>query len=190
MRRREFMLALTAAMPLIKSVPTAAAVKRVAFFGFELINTSIESTRTEEVRRIHMLDESFTHKLSNSGRFDIPPIPDDLRDRIAAGPGIANCNGCQRDYAQKLDADLAAWGTVQKVSNPILNKSLRRRRTLRRIEVRQERGYSGQYRRILEARPRLHPAQLLLQFFLKLMRGREEVRAHPHRAARGIGTLA
>jgi hypothetical protein len=118
------MLALTAAMPLIKSVPTAAAVKRVAFFGFELINTSIESTRPEEVRRIHMLDESFTHKLSNSGRFEIPPIPDDLRDRIAAGPGIANCNGCQRDYAQKLDADLAAWGTVQKVSNLILNINL------------------------------------------------------------------
>jgi hypothetical protein len=41
-----------------------------------------------------------------------------------ASPGIANCNGCQRDYAQKLDADLAAWGTVQKVSNLILNINL------------------------------------------------------------------
>src|SRR6478609_4065105 len=124
MQRREFILALSAAVPLLRAVPATAALQRVAFFGFQLINTSVESTTPDEVRRIRMLDEAFTRALSSSGRFEVLAIPDDLRDRIAAGPGIANCNGCQRDYARKLDADLAAWGTVQKVSNLILNINL------------------------------------------------------------------
>jgi hypothetical protein len=40
---------------------------------------------------------------------------------IAAAPEISNCNGCERDFAIKAGADWAAWGTVQKVSNLILN---------------------------------------------------------------------
>jgi hypothetical protein len=124
MRRRDFVFALSAAASVMTVFPAAAAGQRVAFFGFQLINTSLETTRPEEAQRLRMLDESFTRALSNSGRFEVVAIPDDLRDRIAAGPGIANCNGCQRDYAQKLNADLAAWGTVQKVSNLILNINL------------------------------------------------------------------
>jgi hypothetical protein len=124
MRRRDFIFALGAVAPLLNVASADAAGQRVAFFGFQLINTSIESTRPDEIARIRMLDESFTRALNNSGRFETLAIPDDLREGIAAGPGIANCNGCQRDYAQKLNADLAAWGTVQKVSNLILNINL------------------------------------------------------------------
>jgi hypothetical protein len=49
------------------------------------------------------------------------PIPSDTQQRIAAGPEISGCNGCERDYAKSIGADWAAWGTVQKVSNLILN---------------------------------------------------------------------
>jgi Protein of unknown function (DUF2380) len=62
----------------------------------------------------------FQRKLTSSGRFQLIPVPPDLDDAIAAAP-IANCNGCERDFALKAGADLAAWGTVQKVSNLILN---------------------------------------------------------------------
>jgi hypothetical protein len=58
--------------------------------------------------------------IQDSGRFQLIPVPPDLDDAIAAAP-IANCNGCERDFALKAGADLAAWGTVQKVSNLILN---------------------------------------------------------------------
>ena len=71
-----------------------------------------------------MLDDMFRRELTASGRFKIISIPDDLQQMIGGGPGIINCNGCQRDYAQKLGADWAAWGTVQKVSNLILNINL------------------------------------------------------------------
>ena len=67
------------------------------------------------------LGRSIQQKLEASGRFKILPIPPDLRQEITAGPTISNCNGCQRDWARKAGADWAAWGTVQKVSNLILN---------------------------------------------------------------------
>jgi hypothetical protein len=104
---------------------TAAAddsgLPRVAFFGFQLINTSLEPTTPIEDGRVKMLDDLFQEKLDHSGRFKIVPIPSDTQQRIAAGPEISGCNGCERDYAKSIGADWAAWGTVQKVSNLILN---------------------------------------------------------------------
>ena len=94
---------------------------RVAFFGFQLINTSPQPTTPEETQRIRMLDALFQQKLEASGRFKMVSIPPELRDKIAAAPEINNCNGCERDFALQAGADWAAWGTVQKVSNLILN---------------------------------------------------------------------
>jgi hypothetical protein len=102
----------------------AADPPRVAFFGFQLINTSMESDTTSEDRRLHMLDDLFRDKVGASGRFTIVPIPPEMQARIAARPMIGSCNGCELDYARELGADLAAWGTVQKVSNLILNINL------------------------------------------------------------------
>jgi hypothetical protein len=94
---------------------------RVAFFGFQLINTSPQPTTPEETQRIHMLNDMFQQKLDASGRFKIVSIPAELRDKIAGAAEISNCNGCERDFALEAGADWAAWGTVQKVSNLILN---------------------------------------------------------------------
>ena len=38
---------------------TDQAPPRVAFFGFQLINTSLQSTTVEEEARIRMLDDAF-----------------------------------------------------------------------------------------------------------------------------------
>jgi hypothetical protein len=97
---------------------------RVAFFGFALINTSLEPTRPDEEARLRMLDDLLREKLGASGRFGIVAIPPGLRAEIASGPEIRNCNGCERDFAKRMGADWAAWGTVQKVSNLILNINL------------------------------------------------------------------
>jgi hypothetical protein len=101
-----------------------SGVPRIAFFGFQLINTSLESDTTNEDRRLRMLDDLFRDKVTASGRFTILPIPPEMQAAIAAGPEISNCNGCERDYARTLGADQAAWGTVQKVSDLILNINL------------------------------------------------------------------
>lgn len=99
----------------------AVEVPRVAFLGFSFINTSLEPTKPEERRRLRMLDDLFRRKLDASGRFHIVAIPPELQRQIASGPEIRNCNGCERDYAVRAGADWAAWGTVQKVSDLILN---------------------------------------------------------------------
>ena len=50
-----------------------------------------------------MLDDLFQQKLDASGRFVIVLISPSLRQEIAAGPEISNCNGCQRDWARKSE---------------------------------------------------------------------------------------
>jgi hypothetical protein len=128
LRRRAFIVALGALTwtpdCTIEIAFAEKDVPQVAFFGFQLINTSVEPTSPEEERRIRMLDDLFQQELPASGRFRLAEIPDDLHQEIASVPEIANCNGCQRDYARKAGADWAAWGTVQKVSNLILNINL------------------------------------------------------------------
>jgi Protein of unknown function (DUF2380) len=44
---------------------------RVAFFGFQLVNTSPQPTTPEETQRIHTLNDMFQQKLDASGRFKI-----------------------------------------------------------------------------------------------------------------------
>jgi Protein of unknown function (DUF2380) len=116
--------ALAAALVIATMGGAAADVPRVAFFGFRLLNTSLEPTTPAEEQRLRMLDGLFRGKVEASGRFTLVPIPPDLQKQIAAGPGIGECNGCERDDARKVGADWAAWGVVQKVSNLILNINL------------------------------------------------------------------
>jgi Protein of unknown function (DUF2380) len=116
---------LLASCLLVLTLPAQAAdAPRIAFFGFSLINTSPELTRPEEGARLKMLGDLLERKLDASGRFKIVPIPADVRQALARGPAIQDCNGCERDAALKSGGDLAAWGTVQKVSNLILNINL------------------------------------------------------------------
>ncbi|MBV8936565.1 MAG: DUF3280 domain-containing protein [Alphaproteobacteria bacterium] len=122
------MYRITAAALVLLLVAAIAAramdVPKVAFFGFQLINTSLEPEGPAEAHRIAMLDELLRERLDNSGRFRLVPIPPDIAQKIAGGPEISACNGCERSYAKTVGAGWAAWGTVQKVSNLILNINL------------------------------------------------------------------
>ena len=106
-------------------LPTEAADRpRVAFFGFAMINTSLERTKPEEENRLRMLEDMLRERLAASGRFTVADVSSELQKEIARGAEIRDCNGCERDYAMRAGADWAAWGTVQKVSNLILNINL------------------------------------------------------------------
>jgi Protein of unknown function (DUF2380) len=118
------LMAVLAAAIAAKTPAHPADPPRVAFLGFAMINTSLEPTKPEEEARLRMLDGLLKEKLVASGRFMLVRIPPDLRQEIARGPEMSDCNGCERGYALKAGADWAAWGTVQKVSNLILNINL------------------------------------------------------------------
>lgn len=98
-----------------------ASAQKVAFVGFRIINNSIEPLSKAEKNRVKLLDTIFREKLAATGRFKFIDIPDSVRSQIDAGPFFGECNGCEIDYGRKLGADLVAWGTVQKVSDLILN---------------------------------------------------------------------
>ncbi len=118
---RSVLVVLVCFWPTLSRAAEDAAKTRVAFFGFHLINTSLEPTTADEGRRLLMLDAAFTERLQRSGRFQMAAIPPGMQDELKASAEIGDCNGCERGFAKRLDAELACWGTVQKVSNLILN---------------------------------------------------------------------
>lgn len=106
---------------------TAAAAggsQSVAFAGFRIINDSLEPLSEAERERARMLDRIAKKEMSATGRFEFVDIPNDIAQEMAKGPDIGECNGCEVDYGRRLGADLIGWGTVQKVSNLILNLNL------------------------------------------------------------------
>lgn len=107
---------------LIQAVPARAEQKTIAFFGFELINTSPAPVSPQETARIEMLDKEARKALAAHG---LEPVDTASvaakRDAVAS---LRDCNGCDLDLARELGAELSSFGWVQKVSNLILNINL------------------------------------------------------------------
>ena len=104
--------------------PTVA--QSIAVFDFELIDTSLEGAirgaRPDEQERLARLSGQLRQLLRNSGRFslvDITPIA-----REAQASNLQACGGCDMHLARRIGAELAITGTVQKVSNLILNMNI------------------------------------------------------------------
>jgi hypothetical protein len=118
------------AVPLLVLVPigwVGAAVKTpVAVFNFELIDTSLDGEmngpRADEHQRIVEVSEALRRKLSGDETIhvvDIAPVQEK-----AHAVHLQECGGCDADLAAKVGAELSITGTVQKVSNLILNMSI------------------------------------------------------------------
>lgn len=101
-----------------------AEVPRVAVFDFELIDTSLEGEtsgqRPDEQQRLRLISDLLRLKLSESGRYLLVD-QEAAADQVADAGYLHGCNGCEASIARGLGADLAIIGTVQKVSNLILN---------------------------------------------------------------------
>jgi len=104
--------------------PTVA--QPVAVFDFELIDTSLEGAirgaRPDEQERLARLSDQLRQLLRASGRFslvDITPIANE-----AQASNLQACGGCDIQLARRIGAELAITGTVQKVSNLILNMNI------------------------------------------------------------------
>jgi hypothetical protein len=118
MRIAGFVIAL-----LLVTSPARADPPRVAVFDFELVDTSlqgeVDGPRTDEQRRLVNAGDQVRKALAESGKFivlDIAPV-----NAAAHGSNLQACGGCDVQFAQRLGADLAITGVVQKVSNLILN---------------------------------------------------------------------
>ena len=102
----------------------AADAAKLAVFDFELIDTSLEGElqgeRPDQQQRLVMISEKLRQMLAERGGYEIADIAP-VADAVAKAGLLHGCNGCAADIAKPLGAKLALSGTVQKVSNLILN---------------------------------------------------------------------
>jgi hypothetical protein len=114
-------------MMLTGSAPLRAAEPpRLAVFDLEMIDNSLDGqmygTRSDERDRLSRTGDQLRKELGESGKFqivDISPV-----NAAAHQSNLQACGGCDVKLAQQLGADLEMTGTVQKVSNLILNINL------------------------------------------------------------------
>jgi hypothetical protein len=104
----------------------SSRAQTAAAFDFELIDTSLEGEtngpRADEQARLIRLSDQLRRRLVESGRFtllDIAPVASEARAN-----NLQACGGCDTRLARRLGAELAITGTVQKVSNLILNVNI------------------------------------------------------------------
>ena len=103
-----------------------AAPHTVAVFDFELIDTSLEGStngpRADEQARLTRTSVQLRQRLSDLAHVaiaDIAPVAAEAR-----ASNLQACGGCDIRLARRVGADLAVTGTVQKVSNLILNMNI------------------------------------------------------------------
>ena len=95
-------------------------------FNFELIDTSLEGAvrgaRADEQERLARVSDQLRELLRGSCRFslvDLTPIAGE-----AQASNLQACGGCDMRLARRIGAELSITGTVQKVSNLILNMNI------------------------------------------------------------------
>jgi hypothetical protein len=108
------------------AIHACANAQTVAVFDFELIDTSLEGeirgVRPDEQARLGQLSSQLRERLKDSGRFslvDIAPVAAEAR-----ASNLQGCGGCDTRLAGRVGAELSITGTVQKVSNLILNMNI------------------------------------------------------------------
>jgi Protein of unknown function (DUF2380) len=97
------------------------ATERIALFDFELINTSLEPTRPDEEARLAMMSELLRAEFARRPEFEVLDIAA-LAEEVEA-IYLQGCNSCELKLAQRLDANLAGIGWVQKVSKSLSTRN-------------------------------------------------------------------
>jgi Protein of unknown function (DUF2380) len=107
----------------ILATAALAAPPRAVVFDFELVDTSLtgemRGVNKDETARLARLAPLLREKLAASGRYEIVDLG--AEEAAAKAANLQACGGCDVAIAKKLDADLSITGTVQKVSELILN---------------------------------------------------------------------
>ena len=107
------------ALPLAAAGAAQAAPEKAAVFDFQLANLGQQPPTDADKARLPHLSDMLRDLLAKSGRYEI--VPTDPVKAKAQSEDLRSCGGCADDYAQKLGAQLAITGQIQKVSDLILN---------------------------------------------------------------------
>lgn len=123
---RLILAAVLAGIAAVAGGPALAAPQKIAIFNFQLIDTSLAGEKNgpnaNEGKRIAAISDQLRGLVAKSGKYDVVDVKPVEADAEKAN--LSTCNGCDATLAKKLGADLALVGTVQKVSELILNVNL------------------------------------------------------------------
>ena len=114
---------------LLLATSSASAQDKVAFFGMSLLDTSLQTSELgpdpAERARLDMVNALVVDRFRAEGYVlvDLAPAQPDIDRHV----NMAKCYGCDTRIAQKLGADYALVGEVQKTSNLILAMNLQLR---------------------------------------------------------------
>ena len=97
-----------------------AGPEKAAVFDFQFANLSPLAPDAAERERLKRISTELRDLLARKGLFTIVST-DPVREEVARGADLRRCNGCAEAFAERLGADVAITGEVQKVSNLILN---------------------------------------------------------------------
>ena len=73
-----------------------------------------------ETARLKLISDELRAKLKADGRYDVLDLTP-IAEEIKTASPMYKCNHCEDELARKVGADYVMIGTVQKVSNLILN---------------------------------------------------------------------
>ena len=115
-----------AALVILASPASSVAQQSAAVFDFEFMDSSLEGElkgkRADEQARLADVSNQLRARMAESGRFTLVDIA-----QVAAQARASNlqaCGACDVTLAGQVGAELAVTGTVQKVSNLILNMNI------------------------------------------------------------------
>lgn len=129
MQHRAAPRTLVAAAALALAAGPAMAIEKQAgqqnatFLGFRFIANATPMEPAEEAR-LGQIEATFVKKLEDAQLYKFTPVPAALRTTIAQGQPPGECGGCEITYGKDLKVPVVMWGTVQKVSNLILNLNI------------------------------------------------------------------
>lgn len=108
---------------LLATGPALADDQKVAVFGFELIDSSLEGSMMgkdeAQQARLARMAPQLREAIAGLGGYesvDVAPV-----EPKADASNLQSCGNCALTFAREVGADIAVVGTVQKVSNLILN---------------------------------------------------------------------
>jgi len=108
---------------LLPGFPTYAA-SRAAVFDIELQDTSGEQSTPAQAERIRATTEALRRELAGTGRYETVDLSADS-DRIAKLGYQRSCMTCFMDVARERGAEVAVFGTVNKISTLILSMEIK-----------------------------------------------------------------
>lgn len=108
----------------VVATASMAGPPRAVVFSFELIDTSLtgemRGVNKAETARLDRMAPELREKLAATGRYEIIPLTPEA-EAASKAANLQSCGGCDVAIARKLGADVSITGTVQKVSELILN---------------------------------------------------------------------